>query len=56
MSELVAVSFYDEIYMREHYSELIDSGELLLESNPPKDLNVDKWVATKYFYKFFVGS
>lgn len=56
MSELVPVSFYtDSDYMNKHYKELIDSGELLLEPGCAiSDISVDKWVATKYFYKFFV--
>lgn len=56
MSELVAVSFCslgsDKLT---RFQELIDSGELLLEPGGIKGVSIDKWVESKYFYKFFAN-
>lgn len=55
MSDVVPVSFYtDPNIIKEKYRELIDSGELLLEPGGINGVSIDKWVETKYFYKFFV--
>lgn len=57
MSEIVPVSFYtDPNIIKEKYRELIDSGELLLEPGGINSVSIDKWVETKYFYKFFIRS
>ena len=56
ISELVAVSFCslgpDKLT---RFRELIDSGELLLEPGGIKGVSIDKWVESKYFYKFFAN-
>ena len=55
ISDVVPVSFYtDPNIIKEKYRELIDSGELLLEPGGINGVSIDKWVETKYFYKFFV--
>ena len=57
MSDVVPVSFYrNPNIIKEKYRELIDSGELLLEPGGINGVSIDKWVETKYFYKFFVVS
>ena len=54
-SELVAVSYYDDPTPSERSSSqwnVINNGDLLLEPAGIKDVGIDRWVSSKYFYKF----